>query len=152
MKMLVCTDGSEQSQKAVEKAIIIAKGCLVKDILIIHVDDGKQDFPSFTRGSNGFVATKEIEQFLKIKEEKEAEGNKILADAREAFAKEGLKAKTLLAKGHPANTIVSVACEKGYDLIVIGSRGLGGLKKVFLGSVSNAVTQEVKNSSILTVK
>ena len=152
MKMLVCTDGSEQSQKALEKAVLIAKGCLVEEILIIHVDDGKHDYPSFTRGSNGFVATKEIEQFLKKKEEKEAERNKLLADAHKAFVKEGLKVETLLAKGHPANTIVSVAGEKGYDLIVIGSRGLGGLRKVFLGSVSNAVTQEAKNCSILTVK
>jgi nucleotide-binding universal stress UspA family protein len=37
-------------------------------------------------------------------------------------------------------------------MIVMGSRGLGGLKKFFLGSVSNAVVQEAENCSVLVVK
>jgi len=37
-------------------------------------------------------------------------------------------------------------------MIVLGSRGLGGLKKIFLGSVSNAVIQEAKDCSVLVVK
>lgn len=152
MKMLVCVDGSEHSQKAIDEAIFIAKGCKAEKITIIHVDDGKQDLPSFTRASNSFIATKEIEQFLKMKEEKEAEQKELLSDAQRAFEKEGLKAETMLIRGHPANTIVKVACENSYDMIVVGSRGFGGFKKVFLGSVSNAINQEAKNCSVLTVK
>jgi len=43
MKMLVCTDGSEQSQKALEKALIFAQGPAVSEVGIIHVYDGKMD-------------------------------------------------------------------------------------------------------------
>ena len=37
MKILVCTDGSEESKKALEKASIIAKGCNVNEVAVIHV-------------------------------------------------------------------------------------------------------------------
>lgn len=63
-----------------------------------------------------------------------------------------IKARTVLKEGYPADTIVSVAHEEGFDMIVIGSRGLSGLKKLFLGSVSNAIIQEVQNCSVLVVK
>lgn len=42
MKILVCTDGSEHSQKALEKAAIIAEGCNVDEVAIIHVYDEKK--------------------------------------------------------------------------------------------------------------
>lgn len=42
--------------------------------------------------------------------------------------------------GQPARTIVAVAAEKGCDLIVVGSRGLGATEGYLLGSVSHKVT------------
>jgi len=43
-----------------------------------------------------------------------------------------VKTRTILKEGHPSQTIVNVAKEEGFDIIVIGSRGLGDLKKFFL--------------------
>jgi nucleotide-binding universal stress UspA family protein len=152
MKILVCIDGSEHSQKVLEKAAIIAAGVKATEIAVIHVDEGKFDVPSFQRGSDGYVAEKEIERFLKIQEEHHNKIEKILSDGKKYFADRNLEAKTVLKVGHPADSIVNVACEQGYDLIVVGSRGLGGLQKLFLGSVSNAVIQQAKNCDVLTVK
>ena len=41
---------------------------------------------------------------------------------------------------------------EGFDMIEIGSRGLGGLKKLFLGSISNAVIQQAKSCIVAAVK
>ncbi len=68
------------------------------------------------------------------------------------FEEKSLKARAILKEGHPAHTIVTTAAEEGADMIVIGSRGLGGLKKVLLGSVSSAVIQEAENCTIAVVK
>ena len=47
-----------------------------------------------------------------------------------------------LVEGRPADKIVETAKEGMFDLIVIGSRGLGGIKEFFLGSVSNRVADK----------
>ena len=47
-----------------------------------------------------------------------------------------IKTRTILKEGHPSHTIVNVAKDEKFDMIVLGSRGFGGLKKYFLGSVS----------------
>jgi len=85
-------------------------------------------------------------------EEYKKKGEKILSEALKFIEGKNIKARTILKKGHPADTIISIAQEEGFHMIVIGSRGLGGLKKLFLGSVSNAIIQEVNNCSVLVVK
>ncbi len=152
MKLLVCVDGSANSQKAIDKAATIAEGLNFDEIAVIHVYDGRQDVPSFTVGSDGYVPDEQIERFIKLQEEHEKERKKILTDALKVFEGKGLKALPILADGHPANTIVKTAAEENYDMIVLGSRGFGSLKKIFLGSVSNAVAQEAKDCTVVIVK
>lgn len=45
-------------------------------------------------------------------------------------------------EGRPSERIVEVAKEGKFDVIVMGSRGLGGIKGFFLGSVSDRVADE----------
>ena len=52
--------------------------------------------------------------------------------------------ETLLEHGDPGNIICEVADEGGYDLIIIGSSGLGSIEGLFLGSVSNKVVHSAK--------
>ena len=47
-------------------------------------------------------------------------------------------------KGHPAEKIIEEAEKWGADLIVMGSRGLGGFSRLLLGSVSDAVIRYSK--------
>ncbi|HED24242.1 MAG TPA: universal stress protein [Firmicutes bacterium] len=157
MKILACTDGSEHSRKALDKAAEIASGCLADEVAVIHVYEEVIDvstFPLFEPGAvtRDPVTREDVEKMQKLREEQEAQRDKILADALEVFNERGLKAKAIIKQGHPAETIVETAAEGGYDMIVLGSRGFGGLKKLLLGSVSNAVLQEAKNCSVLTVK
>lgn len=153
MKILVCVDGSEDSQKALEKASIIAEGCNVNEVAIIHVDEGKLGLSNAARGGEGYsLSVVDTENLKRITEEHKEERNKLLQEALKIFEAKNIKARTILKEGHPSLTIVKVAAEEGFDMIVIGSRGFGGLKKLFLGSVSNAVVQEAKNCSVVIVK
>lgn len=62
----------------------------------------------------------------------------------------GLEPEPLVTTGAPIwNRIVEVADERGADLIVIGSRGLSGLKYAVLGSVAAAVAQHSKRTVLI---
>ncbi len=148
MKILVCTDGSEHSKKALREASVIAEGCNVNEVAIMNVFEPWSDVPFPYEGTT----PEQIENFQKMKEEQKEERKKILSEASKFFKEKNLKTRTILKNGHPAQMIVNVAHEEKFDMIVIGSRGLGGLKKLFLGSVSNAIIQEIENCSVLVVK
>ncbi len=152
MKILVCTDGSEQSQKALEKASLIAGGCNVDEVAIIYVYDHKIYFATLPRGEDYTPTQEDIEKFKRVEEESKNEGKKLLEDAVKYFEDKGIKARSIFKEGHPAETIVEVGCSEGFDFIVIGSRGLGGLKKALLGSVSNAVVQQAEKCSVIVVR
>ena len=62
-----------------------------------------------------------------------------------------VKVSKKMLKGRAADKIVETANNGGFDLIVIGSRGLGGIKEFFLGSVSDRVADEAK-CPVLIVK
>ena len=152
MKILVCTDGSEHSKKTYEKAALIADGCNVEEVAVIHVYDEKLDLSVAPRRAGASVSEKEVEVFHKLQEDHKNQKKMILQEALDFFQSKDIHARSIFKEGHPSSNIVKVGCDGGFDIIVIGSRGKGGLKKTFLGSVSNAVIQEAKDCSVLTVK
>ena len=149
MKILVCTDGSESSQKALKEAAVIAQGCNVEEVAVLHVHDPAIDstFPY-----NESITAEQMKNFEMMMEEQTEERKKILSKDAKFLEGKNIKTRTILKEGHPSNTIVTVAKEEKFDMIVLGSRGFGGLKKFFLGSVSNAVVQEAEDCSVLVVK
>ncbi len=68
-------------------------------------------------------------------------GNAMLARIREEIGSS--QAELVLAIGHPAHTICAKADEGKYDLVVMGSRGIGGLTGTLLGSISQRVSERV---------
>ncbi len=157
MRMLVCIDGSEHSVKAVEKAITLAEGCSNIQIAVIHVYEKKPEFAYFPDYEVGAVtrdnvSKAELDRFEQIQKQFEEEREEILNKAATVFEEKGMQVQKILEQGHPSETILGVAEREGFDMIVIGSRGLGGLKKLFLGSVSNAVIQQAKNCIVAVVK
>jgi nucleotide-binding universal stress UspA family protein len=53
-----------------------------------------------------------------------------------------LNVTATLKVGRPAEKIIEAAKDGNHDLIVMGNRGLGGIKQLFLGSVSDRVADE----------
>ena len=67
-------------------------------------------------------------------------GEHLLASARSDAEAAGVRdVRTRLVDGEPAGCILRCAEEEGSDCIVLGSRGLGNLQGMFLGSVSHKV-------------
>lgn len=147
MKILVCTDGSDQSQKALDKAVELAEGFNnVDEVAIIHI----YEHAIVPIGVEG--APEVAEDFMKWQEKNKEEAKKILSKALELFEGKNVKTRTIFKEGHPSSNIVSVAREEGFDTIIIGNRGMSGIKKALLGSVSSAVVQEATDCSIIIVK
>jgi nucleotide-binding universal stress UspA family protein len=63
-----------------------------------------------------------------------------LAAARGYLDREGLAAEYIEAVGHPADSILAAAQERHADMIVVGTRELGFLQRLFSESVSDAVS------------
>ena len=64
-----------------------------------------------------------------------------LEEAKSHLAARGVQSETVVAIGNPDEAIVTVATEKGADLIVIGTRGLGRMARLLGQSVSDGVVK-----------
>jgi nucleotide-binding universal stress UspA family protein len=82
------------------------------------------------------------------------EGKSVLEKAKATAKKNGVSMQTKILKGHPGKLITNYVNQRKnkIDLIVIGSRDLGGLKEVLLGSVSNYVVHNSKISTLVVKK
>ncbi len=57
----------------------------------------------------------------------------------------------IIKKGHPSKVILDLSESIGVDLVIVGSRGLGGVKEFMLGSVSHSVARHA-SVPVLIVK
>jgi nucleotide-binding universal stress UspA family protein len=80
-----------------------------------------------------------------------AEGSQILNNALLSIGKSENEVELILSWGNPLDIILEEAGNKPYDLIVMGSRGLGTIKGLLMGSVSERVSRSVK-CPVLIVK
>ncbi|MHA3102595.1 universal stress protein [Acinetobacter sp. ANC 3791] len=132
--ILVPVDGSETSLAAVKQASSIAKAfsSKVTAVCVLAVDPFVAvEFVNTDQFINDYVA--------KAKEEIQ----EILEQAKSLFAQEGVTAETQILEGQTIHKeIVEATKELGADLIVIGSHGRKGIKKLFLGSVTQAILSE----------
>ena len=139
-KVLVATGGSPWSDTAVQYAIGLAKDYGL-DLVILHVIT---DTPPYFIAEAGTS----MDQVLEGNEEA---GRRILEEAVQWAAAAGLQCDTELAWGRVPEVICRVASEAECDLIVVGSRGLTGFKRLMLGSISNAVAAKAP-CPVLVVK
>ncbi len=138
-KLLVPVDGSENSVRALEAAIFLAKK-IDAQITVLHV---MEEAPTVY-----IHPQKELEELLK-NYRKEVE--QILEKCGEIGSKNGVELKTVIAEGDVASNIIQYAEKEIFDMIVIGHRGLGRFKGMVLGSVSEKVLHRT-NCCVLLVR
>lgn len=139
-KILVPVDFSEHSAKALEMAIDLAKA-LGASIQLLHC---YQIQPAGV-SPYGIVLPESFDRDLR-----EAAGRQ-LGEWRDKVVAQGVEAEATLSSMFPSLAISETASEVGSDLIVMGTRGLSGIKHVLLGSVAER-TLRVAPCPVLTVK
>jgi len=122
MRVLIATDGSECSYEAARQFIKLTHA-MRHHITVIHV------MPLLMVGRDA--------AYLQIEEERE--GLAALNTVKSIFDDVAIPVETEMKQGIPANTILEVARQGDYDLIVIGHRGRGGFRELLLGSVSKTI-------------
>ncbi len=68
----------------------------------------------------------------------------IFAKGEERVKSKGVGVESSLKEGHVVHEIVKVAEEGGFNLIVLGARGISRIKEMLLGSVSDEVLKNVR--------
>lgn len=124
-KLLVCVDGSSYSEEAVRYGVEISRkfGSSITLMFVYH--------PPASSGKG--IVIREIPEY-ELEKLVGAEG--ILKDA-------GLTYTTIKTMGNPAMQIIDES-KKGYDMVIMGSRGLGSVEGFLLGSVTSRVTHHVR--------
>jgi nucleotide-binding universal stress UspA family protein len=138
--ILVPIDFSEHSEKALEFAVILAKG-LGARLELLHC------YPINPGGISpyGIVLPENLDR-----EMRDAASAR-MAEWRETAVDAGLDVDVTLTPAFPSESISAIAEEHGSDLIVMGTRGLTGLRHVLLGSVAER-TLRIAPCPVVTVK
>lgn len=138
-KVLVAIDGSPTGTRGLRSAIGLASD-QKSQLVIVHVIDDTASVAAV--GDIGYVPAAYVDTLL---DNLRAHGRKTLAKA-EALAREaGVDAKALLIGskgGSIADAILRQARSVGADVIVLGTHGRRGLRRVLLGSDAEAVLRE----------
>jgi nucleotide-binding universal stress UspA family protein len=134
-KVLVATDGSKNADRAVEASVQIAKEFNAELIVLSVVMDL---IPPVYSPIGVDVPVIDYSAYLTRAED---DAKKIAADAAIKGEKESVKARSVVMRSVTsiAEAILAEASKENVNVIVVGTRGLGGFKKLLLGSVSSAV-------------
>ena len=145
-KILVPLDGSENADKALDNALLIAEKFRSK-ITLIHVIS---DFvPEFAITPDGFAIPNTT--VLEVRESINKNAETMLKQRLEKVQKNNLMVDQVIKVGDPGSEIMDFAEKNQIDLILMGARGLGTFKKLLLGSVSDKVTSH-SHCPVLIVK
>lgn len=136
-KILVPVDGSDNSYRALDAALFFSEK-LGSKVAVVHV---MEDVPILHIQSEKLL-TELLEDYKKQLE-------LILAKSSEIARKKGLTIQTKLLQGNPGSTILDFCEKEKYDIIIMGSRGLGKFKELVLGSVSSKIVHHSRSAVML---
>jgi len=138
--ILLPVDGSENSNRAVKRAIEMHKENGITQLYLVTA------YPPIASGNvKRFFSAEDIHAFY------EEEGQKALASAKALLDEAGVSYESKVLVGPVAQTIAECAKNKNVDGIIMGTRGLGTVTGMMLGSVTTKVLSLV-DIPVLLVK
>lgn len=130
-KILVATDFSEDAERALEIALDMARAYNA-EVTLLHVCQ----MPAYAFVNGGFYApTPELVGDI-IRDADHA-----LAALQQRVAERGVHVEVVRMTGEPAELVPRFAGEQGFDIIVMGTHGRRGLKRMVMGSVAERVVR-----------
>jgi nucleotide-binding universal stress UspA family protein len=137
--VLVATDGTNDSDGAVEAALDLAHDIGARLLVLTVVPEGTTDQPEEDEpGAVDFSQPKDEDEEIAEAQERT---DTVLDHAKEW----GLEAQSIIWEGEPGETILAAAEAEGADVIVIGTTGRGGVGRMLMGSTSDHV---VRNATV----
>jgi nucleotide-binding universal stress UspA family protein len=130
-RIVVAYDHSELSKKALKIAMNLAKQDKQIELIVLMVLQPARPMVY----SYGYA-------FDSYQETQREEANAVRTEIEQEIKSLPNKTKAVVIEGAPGNMIVQYVKQNDADLVVMGSRGLSGLKELFLGSVSHYVVQK----------
>lgn len=127
--ILFPTDGTDSARQVENHVFDIAQKFQAK-VTILHAYEFLEIIPVY---ESTYAYLDELEDYL------ESQSQKIAKETEQRFTDGNIEVQSLIIKGDPGQAVVNVAEEQNCDLIVMGSRQMGAVRRFLLGSVSNYV-------------
>jgi nucleotide-binding universal stress UspA family protein len=128
-RILLAVDGSEEASAAARTAVELAERT-DSELHMVHVGEVR---PVVHPERRGYLARYEVLQ--------EEAQNLLKEQVEEVESAGGTISRAHLRMGRPDEEIVVLGEEIGASLIVTGSRGLGGMRRVLMGSASDSIVR-----------
>lgn len=150
---MVPLDGSPHSLKALQVSLQIAKKFNGK-ITLIHVYSVNAGYMSSAEPTSLIPPNMSLipaTAYSRVVESTRKRGTKILEEGEPQVEAEGIEVELMLREGHHiVQEILNVLDDRGFDLVVMGARGLSKIKKILLGSVTDGVIRNTPCSVLIT--
>jgi nucleotide-binding universal stress UspA family protein len=127
-RILIATDGSDGAGPALEQGLSLAAE-LAAEVVVVYV---RQPPPTF-------LGTPRFQEAIT---EEARHARWVIADAKLFATQHDVQAEYKVVEGDAVEEILALAQSRDVDLIVVGSRGLGAVQSLVLGSVANAILHE----------
>jgi nucleotide-binding universal stress UspA family protein len=141
---LLCTDGSDLSVEALAAGLaVLGPGVAPVVVTVVEPSD-----PALVTGTGFAGGVMSADELTAMDDERRAEATETLTRVVADLGLDG--ADTRVLDGSPGQAICDLADEADAAVVVIGSRGRGGLKRAVLGSVSDHVVRHAPCPVVVT--
>jgi nucleotide-binding universal stress UspA family protein len=142
--VLVCTDGSELAARAATAGLALLR----PDVSVIVVTVVDEEDLTLVAGTGMAGGTESPEEFDRINAALLSEGENVVRELAEALGRADVRTEVL--RGGAGQALCDFAVGVPASAIVLGTRGRSGIKRAFLGSVSDYVVRNAPCPVLVT--
>jgi nucleotide-binding universal stress UspA family protein len=148
MKILVSIDGSQASENALAKALALAAPLKAEVVLLTVVEPLSSYIPEVMMPTGDWVGWRGLPD-VELERKILSAGQSLLKKAQDTCSMSQVESRTRIETGQPRDVICHVAEQENPDILVIGSRGLGSVERLMLGSVSDYVLHHCQAPTLI---